>query len=90
MISQNEIKSSFERVVENLTGNPERGCNTPGLTTRIIDGLSCQNEEGGWKLNAYLPTKAGGSDSGPTPGVLGASSTGELPGNGVYARGVKA
>ncbi len=70
-MKQEQIKSSFERVAEHLTLNPERGCNTLVSTTRVTDGLSCQTEEGKWKLNADLPGKAGGSDSGPTPGVLG-------------------
>ena len=76
MISQNEIKDSFERVANSLTQNPEKGCNTLVSTTRIIDGLSCQTEEGEWKLNADLPSKAGGSNSGPTPGVLGRAALG--------------
>ncbi len=75
-MKQEQIKSSFERVAEHLTLNPERGCNTLVSTTRVTDGLSCQTEEGKWKLNADLPGKAGGSDSGPTPGVLGRAALG--------------
>jgi uncharacterized OsmC-like protein len=70
------IKSSFERVAEHLTLNPERGCNTLVSTTRITNGLTCQTEEGVWKLSADLPSNAGGSDSAPTPGVLGRAALG--------------
>ena len=73
---QSEIKSSFERVAEHLALNPERGCNTLVSTTRITDDLSCQAEEGKWKLNADLPSNAGGSNSAPTPGVLGRAALG--------------
>lgn len=76
MESQAKIKASFERVAKHLALNPERGCNTLVSTTRIIDGLSCQTEEGKWKLNADLPSKAGGADTGPTPGVLGRAALG--------------
>lgn len=75
-MKQEQIKSSFERVAEHLALNPGRGCNTLVSTTRITDGLSCQTEEGEWKLNADLPSKAGGSNSGPTPGVLGRAALG--------------
>jgi len=75
-MKQEQIKSSFERVAEHLALNPERGCNTLVSTTRITNGLSCQTEEGKWQLNADLPSKAGGSDSGPTPGVLGRAALG--------------
>jgi uncharacterized OsmC-like protein len=73
---QREIKSSFERVAEHLRLNPERGCNTLVSSTRITDGLACQTVEGGWKLNADMPSKVGGSDSAPTPGVLGRAALG--------------
>jgi len=76
MKTQSDIKSSFERVAEHLTLNPDRGCNTLVSTTRITNGLACQTEEGEWKLNADLPSKAGGSNSAPTPGVLGRAALG--------------
>ena len=46
---QREIKSSFERVANSLTLNPEKGCNTLLSTTRITAALACQTEEGEWK-----------------------------------------
>ena len=76
MKKQSEIKFSFERVAEHLALNPERGCNTLVSTTRIIDGLACRTEEGEWTLSADLPSKAGGSNTGPTPGVLGRAALG--------------
>ena len=68
---QREIKSCFERVAKSLTINPEKGCNTLVSTTRITTALACQTEEGEWKINCDLPAKAGGANTGPTPGVLG-------------------
>jgi uncharacterized OsmC-like protein len=73
---QREIKSSFERVAKSLTLNPEKGCNTLVSTTRITSALACQTEEGEWKINCDLPAKAGGANTGPTPGVLGRAALG--------------
>ena len=75
-MNQKQIKTSFERVADHLALNPERGRNTLVSTTRITGGLSCQTEEGEWKLNADLPSNAGGSNSAPTPGVLGRAALG--------------
>ena len=61
---QREIKSSFERVAQSLTLNPEKGFKTLVSTTRITEALSCQTEEGEWKMNCDLPANAGGANSG--------------------------
>jgi uncharacterized OsmC-like protein len=74
--SQNEIKLNFERVVNSLTLNPEKGSSTLVSTTRITDALACQTVEGEWKINCDLPENAGGANSGPTPGVLGRAALG--------------
>lgn len=76
MDSQNEIKLNFERVVNSLTLNPEKGSSTLVSTTRITDALACQTVEGEWKINCDLPENAGGANSGPTPGVLGRAALG--------------
>jgi uncharacterized OsmC-like protein len=73
---QREIKSSFERVAQSLTLNPEKGCKTLVSTTRITEALSCQTEEGEWKMNCDLPANAGGANTGPTPGVIGRAALG--------------
>ena len=76
MDSQNEIKLNFERVVNSLTLNPEKGSSTLVSTTRITDALACQTIEGEWKINCDLPESAGGANSAPTPGVLGRAALG--------------
>ena len=49
MDTQDKIKSNFERVVNSLTLNPEKGSSTLVSTTRITDALACQTVEGEWK-----------------------------------------
>jgi hypothetical protein len=36
--------------------------------TRIHRGLTCEIEDGPWKLTADMPTQAGGDGAAPTPG----------------------
>lgn len=43
---------------------------------RVSDGLTCQIEDGPWKLTADLKEKAGGAERGPDPGVLGRAALG--------------
>lgn len=35
----------------------------------MLDGLTCEIEDGPWRLRADLPAKAGGNNEGPNPGV---------------------
>jgi uncharacterized OsmC-like protein len=68
---QRTIKQIFERNVELLTHRPARGLLTFATTARLVDGLRCEIEEGAWRLAADMPAKIGGTDTAPSPGVLG-------------------
>ena len=54
-----------------LMAKPERGHLSCATRARLVDGLRCEIEEGPWRLAADMPAKVGGTDSAPTPGVLG-------------------
>jgi uncharacterized OsmC-like protein len=66
-----KIREMVDRNVKLLSLKPDRGHLTAVTKARIVDGLSCEVEEGKWKLTCDLPEKAGGEDTGPTPGMLG-------------------
>jgi uncharacterized OsmC-like protein len=68
---QRTIKQIFERNVELLTHRPARGLLTFATTARLVDSLRCEIEEGAWRLAADMPAKIGGTDTAPSPGVLG-------------------
>jgi len=65
------IKQIFERNVELLTQRPARGFLTFATTARLVDGLRCEIEDGAWRLAADMPAKIGGTNTAPSPGVLG-------------------
>src|SRR5690348_7415054 len=71
MAEQNMIREIAERNVGLLALKPSRGRLTCTTRARLIEGLRCEIEEGQWKLAADMPTKAGGENTAPTPGVLG-------------------
>jgi uncharacterized OsmC-like protein len=70
------IKSAFERNVQALTLRPIIGQKTYVTTARVRDGLTCEIEDGPWKLTADLTKKSGGSEAGPTPGTFGRAALG--------------
>lgn len=76
MSIQNKIKAKFDRSVEILTLKPEKGHSTLVSTTRVINGLACETTEGSWVLKSDLPSQVGGTETGPTPGVLGRAALG--------------
>jgi len=41
------------------------------MRARIVDGLRCETCEGNWKFTLDMPSEAGGTGAGPTPGVHG-------------------
>lgn len=76
MIDTERIGAAFERNAKVLTKRPSLGRNTGVSRVRITDGLTCEIEEGPWRLTADMPEQVGGSASGPTPGVLGRAAFG--------------
>ena len=76
MIDTQRIGVTFERTARALTKRPSLGQSTATTKVRITDGLTCQIEEGPWRLTSDMPPQAGGEGAGPTPGVLGRAAFG--------------
>lgn len=76
MIDTERIGAAFERNAKVLAKRPSLGRSTCVSRVRITDGLTCEIEEGPWRLTADMPEQVGGSASGPTPGVLGRAAFG--------------
>ena len=70
------IKVAFERSRKALTLRPALGKGTGVSRIKITDGLSCEIEEGPWRFTADMTEQAGGSSTGPTPGVYGRAALG--------------
>jgi uncharacterized OsmC-like protein len=76
MSDMEKIKTAFERGARALTLRPSLGRSTGRSVTRVRDGLTCEIEEGPWRLVADMPEQLGGAASGPTPGVYGRAALG--------------
>ena len=76
MENQAKIRTAFERSTKALTLRPSIGQRTAVTSVRLRGGLTCEIEEGRWKLTADMAEKFGGSDAGPNPGVLGRAALG--------------
>lgn len=76
MADRGTIQAAFQRSVQILTRRPALGQKTDVTRVRIHDGLTCEIEDGEWKLTADLATKSGGNGRGPTPGVFGRAAFG--------------
>jgi uncharacterized OsmC-like protein len=69
-MAEDTLRSAFERSEKALTLRPSRGLGTGVSRTRLREGLTCDIEDGRWRLTADMPTSVGGSGLAPTPGVL--------------------
>ena len=70
------IRKAFERCAQAFSMWPSLGRATSVSRTRIRQGLTCEIEEGPWKLTADLPKRLGGDGAAPTPGVFGRAALG--------------
>jgi len=70
------IRIAFDRCVKALTLRPSIGRSTGVSRTRIRHGLTCEIEEGPWRLTTDMPAQVGGSATAPTPGVFGRAAFG--------------
>lgn len=66
-----DIREAFERQAKALRLRPGIGKGTASTSARVVDGMTCQVEDGEWKLTVDMPEKHGGGNRGPNPGVLG-------------------
>ena len=71
-----KIKSAIERSTKALALKPSLGLGIGKSTTRIKNGLTCEIQEGNWKVLADMPESVGGNAQGPTPGVYGRAALG--------------
>ena len=76
MNKMQQIKSAIERTKKALTLKPSLGKATGTSRVRVTNGLTCEIEEGNWKLKADMPEAVGGRNSAPTPGVYGRAALG--------------
>jgi uncharacterized OsmC-like protein len=71
MADAHAIAEIFERHARLLARTPERGRLTFATSARLVDGLRCEITDGPWRLSADMPAKIGGTDTAPSPGMLG-------------------
>jgi uncharacterized OsmC-like protein len=69
------IRKAFERCMRALWP-PLLGRRVCVSRTRIRHGLTCEIEEGAWKLTADVPAHVGGRGEAPTPGVFARAALG--------------
>jgi len=71
-----QIRSSFERNARAMTMRPALGRGTAKTKVTLRDGLTCDVEDGPWKLTVDMSAKSGGDGRGPDPGVYGRTALG--------------
>jgi uncharacterized OsmC-like protein len=70
------VRDAIERNVKAVTLRPGVGQGTAVTRVRLGDQLSCEIEDGPWKLVASMTEKYGGTNAGPNPGVYGRAALG--------------
>lgn len=75
-MSQESIRNALERNVKAVSLRPSVGQGTAVTKVKWKDGLTCEAEEGQWKLTIGMSEKYGGSNDGPNPGVYGRTALG--------------
>jgi uncharacterized OsmC-like protein len=70
------IKTAIERNIKALELRPSVGRGTAVTKVRVRDGLTCDLEDGPWKLVADNSKGEGGNGEGPDPGVFGRAALG--------------
>lgn len=76
MNTQDKIRTAFERSARALTLRPSLGQGTGVSRTRVRQGLTCDIEDGPWKLTAALDGAPPAGAPGPAPGVYGRAALG--------------
>jgi uncharacterized OsmC-like protein len=74
--AQDRIRTAFERNQKALSLKPAIGRGTAVTRVRVKEGLTCEAEDGPWKLTVDMSPKHGGDSTGPNPGVLGRAALG--------------
>lgn len=76
MKTKEKIKEAFDRKRRLLERRSTLGKGGVTTSIRVRDGLTCDIEEGPWKLTADLHPKSGGKAEGPTSGTFGRAALG--------------
>lgn len=76
MNTNDKIKTAFERQTKALSLRGGIGKGTAVTKVRIRDGLTCDIEEGAWRMTSDMNPKWGGNGEGPTPGTFGRGALG--------------
>src|SRR5438067_10948322 len=85
-----QLKHTFERNAKALALRPSAGQGTAVTRVRLREGLTCDVEDGGWKLTVDMSAKSGGDGRGPDPGVYGRTALGSCLAIGYALWGAKA
>ena len=75
-MDNDEIRTIIERNVKAVTLRPSIGQHTGRTTVTLKPGLECEVVEGPWRLTVAMAEKSGGTNAGPSPGVLGRGALG--------------
>lgn len=76
MTNEERIKTAFERNQKAISLRPSVGQGTAVTKVRVRDGLTCDIEDGPWRLVADDSKNEGGNAEGPDPGVYGRAALG--------------
>ncbi len=70
MTNTDRIKRHAEQRAKALAANPAQAQSGGSTKVRLNDALTCEIEDGPWRLTADLSAEAGGGGAGPDPGTL--------------------
>ncbi len=76
MADDKNMKNIIERNIKAIRLRPSIGQGTATTTVRVRNGVTCDIEDGDWKLVADEGVGDGGAGLGPDPGVFGRAALG--------------
>lgn len=76
MARTEQIRETFERNGRALAMHPSVGLGTARTRVTMRDGLTCDVEDGAWKLSVDMSQQSGGDGRAPDPGVYGRTALG--------------
>lgn len=71
-----QIKIAFGKNVRAMKLFPDNAKKTAVTKVRLLDGVKCEIEDGGWKVYTDFNEKRGGKNEAPNPGILGRGAFG--------------
>lgn len=76
MSENQDLKTIIDRKIRAIRLRPSIGQGTATTVARVRGGITCEIEDGGWKLIADESVGDGGGGLGPDPGVYGRAALG--------------